>query len=47
VSPSNCTPPDALVLEKPLPDDPLRIVTKGEKEDLKAFCSISAHFPAT
>jgi hypothetical protein len=33
VPPSNCTPPDALVLEKPLPDDPLRIVTKGEKED--------------
>jgi hypothetical protein len=25
--------PDALVLEKPLPDGALRIVAKGEKED--------------
>jgi hypothetical protein len=33
VPPSNCTPPDALVLEKPLPDDALRIVAKGEKEN--------------
>lgn len=33
VPPSNCTLPDALVLEKPLPDDALRVVTKGEKED--------------
>ena len=31
--PGSCTPPDALVLEKPLPDDALRIVAKGEKED--------------
>jgi hypothetical protein len=33
VPPSNCTPPDALVLRKPLPDGVLRIVAKGEKED--------------
>jgi hypothetical protein len=44
VPPSNCTPPDALVLEKPLPDDALRIVAKGEKEDgpeveVKSNCS--------
>jgi len=33
VPPSNCTPPDALVLQKPLPDGVVRIVAKGEKED--------------
>jgi hypothetical protein len=33
VPPSNCTPPNARVMQKPLPYDALRIVAKGERED--------------
>ena len=29
--------PDALAIQRPLPDDALRIVAKGEKEDQPAF----------